>query len=67
MSNVLSKVCSNCSEVNHYRRKVCAKCGTTLMQGRPVGTSKGAGFAVSTGGTSKCEGFYANGGRPRGE
>ena len=65
------KECNQCGQPNHFRRKACVDCGTSLKQGRPQDTSQKAGFKVGLNGgrpsgTTREAGFNINGGRPCG-
>ena len=63
--------CPNCASDNHYRKKVCAQCGTTLIptKGRPSGTTLEAGYRVGVNGDRPSgttqEAGYRVGCRPR--
>ena len=66
----LRRACPNCKRQIHIKRRFC-DCGYALIkkQGRPVGTTKDAGYNVSTGrpfGTTREAGCNVSSGRPIG-
>ena len=73
MPKRLQKTCENCKQDNPLRRNSCKFCNHDFKKkrGRPVGTTRSAGYAVSTNGgrprkTTELDGYLASkqGGRP---